>query len=284
MNICFYTIEQPSAANELNINYLIQNRPGHNYSFLNIQSDQNAKNGLKDKIRTLYSEIRFNDGRFEFQRDLLLIQKNLGACLTLLDKNKFKNGFADEVNDNKSVQFLKETKPDLIIQAGAGIMKPNTFSLAQIGTINLHHGIMPEVRGIESTFWCLFYGIKEKIGVSCHFIDETLDTGVVIAQSFLNTKSTTFVDIQMANYLLGRDVLIESVDIIDKGGYTIKTFGEVKSYYFGNVNPFLYYALKKRDFTALMKISDKAFKMKEKRHVDFEPYLAMAQISGLKQV
>lgn len=269
MNICFYTTDQPSVANRLNINYLVQNRPGHNYSFLQISDKQESQNGLKDKLRRWYSEIKFNDGRFDWERDLKVLKNNLAEQIAPLDKKDFRLGHAGAVNDELSVQFLKEVKPDIIIQAGAGVMKPCTFSLARLGAINLHHGIMPEVRGIESTFWCLFYGIKDKIGVSCHFIDEGIDTGSVIAQAYLNSKKTSFIDIQTENYLMGRDVLLQSIDILDKGGYAIKSSGEIPSYYFGNVNPFLYYALKKRNFAPLMKISDKAFKMKEKKYLEF---------------
>ncbi len=269
MNICFYTSEHPSVGNQLNMNHLVQQRPNHTYSFLNVKNKPQPVKGFVGTLRAKYSEMRFDDGRFDFHRDLEQLKNNIAAHIQPLDKSNFKQGYADAINDEQSVQFLTEVKPDIIIQAGAGIMKPVTFNLARIGTINLHHGIMPEIRGIESTFWCMFYGVKDKIGVSCHFIDETLDTGAVITQSVLETKSTTFIDIQKENYLMGRDVLVRGVDILDKGGYTIKSLGEIQSYYFGNVNPFLYYALKKRNFEGLMKISDKAWKMKEKKVFEF---------------
>ncbi len=268
MNICFYTTENTSVTNLLNINHLVQNRPDHNYSFLNLKSRQEPQKTLWDKLRRKYSELKNNDGRFDWEHDLNEIKNRLTAHVSPIDRKNFRQGYADSVNDAKSVQFLTEVQPDIILQCGAGIMKPCTFSLAKRGTINLHHAIMPEVRGIESTFWCMFYGIKDKIGVSCHFIDETLDTGAVIAQSSLNTKATSFIDIQVENYLMGRDVLVQSADILNMGNFTIKSMGEVPSYYFGNVNPFLYYALKKRNFTPLMKISEKSFKMKEKTFLE----------------
>jgi len=268
MNICFYTSEQPSAESLLNINHLVQNRPAHNYSFLEVIKKQAPKNSLTSKLKKIYGELRFDDGRFDFQRDSLTVSNRIREVVPRLNLAQFNKACANEVNDDKSAAFLKNTKPDLIIQAGAGILKQNIFSLANIATINLHHGISPEIRGIDSTFWCLFFGIKDKIGVSCHFIDETLDTGAIIIQKNLITNSRSFIDIQFENYLLGREVLLNSVDILDKGGYKVKTLGEVKSYYFGIVNPFFYYALKKRNFEPLMKISDKAYKMKEKKYLE----------------
>jgi len=266
MNICFYTTSQPSVASLLNMGHLVHSRPAHNYSFLNVAAEHPAQTML-EKLRRKYAEVRFNDGRFDLERDLSNMQRNLAAYVHPIDMKAFRQGTADTVNDEKSLHFLNEVKPDIIIQAGAGIMKASTFTLAGIATINLHHGIMPDIRGIESTFWCLFYGIREKIGVSCHFIDEGLDTGAVIAQAPLESNAKTFVDLQTENYLMGRQVLVQSIDVLERGNFAIRSEGMIPSYYFGNVNPFLYYALKKRGFAPLMKIADKAYKMKEKKVV-----------------
>ena len=266
MNICFYTTEQPSIANLLNIGYLIHHRPQHNYSFLYVARKQQQLT-LKDRLRRLYAELKYRDGRFDYEKDTALISKRLHSHLLPFDKSRFSSGHADAVNDEKSVRFLEAAKPDLIIQAGAGILKSNTFTLATKATINVHHGIAPEIRGIDSTFWCLYYGLRDKIGVTCHFIDETLDTGAVIVQEHLATKATSFTDIQTENYLLGRDVLLKSVDIIDKGGYKITSLGDVPSYYFGIVKPFQYYDLKKNNFQPIGNPADKAFKMKQKNVV-----------------
>jgi hypothetical protein len=187
MNICFYTSDRPTIASQLNISHLVHSLPGHNYSFLDVVSGPQPKAGLVDRMRRMYGEWKFNDGRFDYQRDLLAIDDRLRGQVKTINKKDFRTGLADSANDAKSEQFLKEIKPDIIIQAGAGILKPNTFTLASKATINLHHGISPEIRGIESTFWCMFYGIKEKIGVTCHLIDETLDTGAIVKQSTLNS-------------------------------------------------------------------------------------------------
>lgn len=263
MNICFYTNEQPSATNLLNMCYLIQQRPEHNYTLLKIRSKPQPQPTLIERLKKIYGEWRFNDGRFDFGRDLIAIDKRLKKETPRIDHAQFRTGYADAVNDVASEQFLKEIKPDLIIQAGAGILKENIFSIAP--TINLHHGIAPEIRGIESTFWCLYYGIKDKIGVTCHFIDATLDTGVIVKQQALNSSSNTFADIQYENLLLGRQILVQAVDIIDKGNYNIHAAGEVVSYYFGLPGSAPYVELKKQNFQAVKNINDKPFKMKEKK-------------------
>jgi folate-dependent phosphoribosylglycinamide formyltransferase PurN len=269
MNICFYTSEKPNATSELNISHLVHNRPQHNYSFLNIASMPVPRTGLLDRLKTVYGEWRFDDGRFDFGRDLKLLDKRLLEKTKALKRSEFRTGSADAVNDEKSVRFLNELKPDILIQAGAGILKQNTFALSTKATINLHHGIAPDIRGIESTFWCMVYGLRDKIGVTCHLIDETLDTGAIVLQKSLLTDSTTFADIQLENLLLGRDVLLESVDLLCNNQFAVKSTGEVSSYYFGLPNSFLYSDLKKNHFQPLKDISEKAFKMKQKNVLEF---------------
>ncbi len=269
MNICFYTVDQPSATSMLNMHHVITQRPEHNYSFLKVRTPMQPKPGLKDSLRKFYGEWRFNDGRFDFGRDLIALDKRLKKEIQQVDHEKFKTGYANAVNDVPSELFLAEVKPDIIIQAGAGILKQNIFSIATKATINLHHGIAPQIRGIESTFWCMYYGMREKIGVTCHFIDATLDTGVIIAQQALNSSAVPFVDVQFENIMLGREVLLKSIDILDKGGYRVVSKGEVASYYFGLPGSAPYSELKKNNFAPVKDIQGKTFKMKEKKYIEF---------------
>ena len=266
MNICIYTSSVQSITNHINITHLINERPNHNYSFLVVKRDEKILT-LKDKLKKVYGELRSDDGRYDYGRDLIKLDEKLMHMGQPISKFNLETEFVDKVNDSKSESFLLKNKPDIILQAGAGILKENIFNKARIATINVHHGIAPEIRGIDSTFWCMFYGIKEKIGVTCHIIDEHLDTGAIIHQEALVTKTQSLLDIQSENYLMGRNVLVKGIDRLGKGNIKIEKQGEVKSWYFGVVNPFLYYALKKRNFSPIMKISDKAFKMKERNIV-----------------
>jgi len=261
MNVCFYTKSAPSITNLLNISYLIHQRPNHNYSFIQIDAPT-VKPSFMQRLREKYAHARFDDGRYDYPRDLVAFEKEISRQVQPIKIDSFECAKVGAVNDAASEQFLDKVRPDIIIQAGAGILKANIFSRAA-ATINLHHGIAPEIRGIDSTFWCMFYGVREKIGVTCHFIDEHLDTGAIIAQSTLANASGSFIDVQTANYLMGRDVLLRSVDILQQGHKTIINKGQVKSYYFGVPDNFLYYSLKKRNFSPIMKISQKAFKMKD---------------------
>ena len=261
MNVCFYTKSVLSVSNLLNISYLIHQRPNHNYSFLQVGSPVVSLSFMQ-RLREIYAHARFDDGRYEYHRDLIAFDKEIKRHVQPVKLNAFESATVGKVNDEASERFLEQMKPDILIQAGAGVLKQNIFSRAG-ATINLHHGLAPEIRGIDSTFWCMFYGIRDKIGVTCHFIDEHLDTGAVIVQSALTKNKGTFIDVQTENYLMGRDVLLRGVDVLQQGNTTIINKGQVKSYYFGVPDNFLYYSLKKMNFNPIMKISQKAYKMKD---------------------
>jgi methionyl-tRNA formyltransferase len=85
------------------------------------------------------------------------------------------------VNGAEAVLAMKAINPDVIIQAGAGILRRNIFSCAKIGTLNMHHGIAPLIKGMNSIYWALWENKPEWIGSTIHFIDDGIDTGDVLA-------------------------------------------------------------------------------------------------------
>jgi folate-dependent phosphoribosylglycinamide formyltransferase PurN len=94
------------------------------------------------------------------------------------------------LNSDESVAILKEMKPDILFQCGAGIIKPKTFQVARLGMINLHHGIIPSIRGMVSVQWAIREQRPDWIGISLHMIDEGLDTGALIGQARCSIEAT----------------------------------------------------------------------------------------------
>ncbi|MBI5147722.1 MAG: hypothetical protein HZA37_01040 [Parcubacteria group bacterium] len=82
------------------------------------------------------------------------------------------------VNGEESRRALLEHAPDLILLDGSAIIKKQIFSIARIGTLNAHPGLLPEYRGVDSVRWSIYHG--NPVGATCHFIDEGLDTGPII--------------------------------------------------------------------------------------------------------
>ncbi|HLG98193.1 MAG TPA: formyl transferase [Bryobacteraceae bacterium] len=85
------------------------------------------------------------------------------------------------VNGADAVDAIRRLRPDVIIQAGAGILKPQIFRLASIACLNMHHGIAPLIRGMNSIYWGLWERRPEWVGSTIHEIDAGIDTGNVLA-------------------------------------------------------------------------------------------------------
>ncbi|MEZ5050567.1 MAG: formyl transferase [Saprospiraceae bacterium] len=266
MRVVIYTSTNPGCNNELNISKLLRCFPEFEYHFLICESSI-KKRRLKELVKEYYVRLRyFNDSRFEFADDLKLIKKRVNDSYVKINYNQYPVYFVEKVNDSESEKRLLELKPDLILQAGAGILTSNIFDIPTLGTINIHHGIAPEIRGIYSTFWCLYYGLYDKIGVTCHFIDKNLDTGIVIDQiKYHYNVGDTFVDIQVALSELGSRTLVNAITKIQKEyQISIKT---IDSYYFSNPSSFEYARLKRGGFVSVKDNKHLKSKSLEKREI-----------------
>lgn len=117
--------------------------------------------------------------------DALLRRAFPGRCWTLDDVAR-KYGMAvyevGSLNSELAASVLRERNADLGVVVGTRILKPRTFGVPRLGSINLHKGRVPEYRGMPPGFWELSDG-ADTAGVTVHFIDKGLDTGDVVAES-----------------------------------------------------------------------------------------------------
>lgn len=84
-------------------------------------------------------------------------------------------------NGPEAVALLRRLEPEVLIQAGAGILREQVFGLPTRATLNLHHGIAPRIRGVSSLHWALFAARPEWVGATVHRVDAGIDTGAVLA-------------------------------------------------------------------------------------------------------
>lgn len=87
------------------------------------------------------------------------------------------------VNGHSAIRVLQAIEPDIIIQAGAGILRTPVLATAKLGVLNLHHGMAPAIRGMDSIYWGLWERRPDWIGATVHFVDEGIDTGAVLAHA-----------------------------------------------------------------------------------------------------
>jgi folate-dependent phosphoribosylglycinamide formyltransferase PurN len=73
---------------------------------------------------------------------------------------------------------LKAINPDLVIVNGTRIISKKVLSSINSKFVNIHVGITPKYRGVHGTYWALVNNDVENSGVTVHFVDEGIDTGI----------------------------------------------------------------------------------------------------------
>lgn len=85
------------------------------------------------------------------------------------------------LNGDDCRALLRSLALDLAVLDGTNILKPETFDIPRLGSINLHCGRLPTFRGAPPAFWELMAGERE-VGVTVHQVSAELDAGAIFAE------------------------------------------------------------------------------------------------------
>lgn len=81
------------------------------------------------------------------------------------------------------VDRLRAMSPELFLVWSYSMLLPDdVLALPRLGTVNVHTGLLPEYRGGHVLQWALLNGERET-GVTLHYVDASVDTGPVIAET-----------------------------------------------------------------------------------------------------
>lgn len=126
--------------------------------------------------------------------------------------------------DLKNPDFLSEMKknaPDLFVVVAFRILPKELYQLPKFGSINLHGSLLPRYRGAAPIQWAIINGEKET-GVTTFFLEEKVDTGNIILQEKIPIDSDdNFGLLHDKMMYVGADVILKTVDLIDKGGAVV---------------------------------------------------------------
>src|SRR5271165_2637927 len=84
-------------------------------------------------------------------------------------------------NSPDSIGRLKTWSPDLIIFTGGNILRRPLLDVPRLGVLNVHLGLLPEIRGMSSPEWSLLNHIP--VGITIHYVDAGIDTGPILQRS-----------------------------------------------------------------------------------------------------
>ena len=92
---------------------------------------------------------------------------------------------APSVNSEKFRQSLISLNPDIVFVCSWGEkIKPETYKIPKIGTINIHPSLLPKYRGPNPYFQVIRHGEKQT-GLTFHLIDSSFDTGAILHQKVI---------------------------------------------------------------------------------------------------
>lgn len=131
---------------------------------------------------------------------------------------------AESVNSKSFIYKMRGIAPDLVIVVAFGqIFSSEFLSIPRICSLNLHPSLLPRYRGPAPIPWAIIKGEKET-GVTIQKIEEKVDEGRIIIQRSLPIGSSdTAKEMEEKLSLLGADLLLEAVKMIEEGSVKYRT-------------------------------------------------------------
>ena len=116
----------------------------------------------------------------------------------------------DDVNGAAATASVAEWKADVLVYSGGGILRSPILRAAPLGVLNMHIGLLPEVRGMSCPEWSLLTSVP--LGVTIHRIDEGIDTGPILLRRELpcDAVPSTIRGVRDRLTAMGTDLVVEA--------------------------------------------------------------------------
>jgi methionyl-tRNA formyltransferase len=100
------------------------------------------------------------------------------------------------INQQETLEFTKKFNPELIVVSGTALIREPLLSIgARIGTINLHTGLSPYVKGGPNcTNWCIANGDWHLVGNTIMWLNAGIDAGNIITTESIDIRSSGNLD------------------------------------------------------------------------------------------
>jgi len=82
-------------------------------------------------------------------------------------------------NAEAAVAAAARVRPDVAVNAGAGLLRRPILQVPRLGTLGMHMGLLPAYRGMNVAEWAAL--VHDSVGCSVFWIDEGVDTGDIVA-------------------------------------------------------------------------------------------------------
>jgi methionyl-tRNA formyltransferase len=137
-------------------------------------------------------------------------------------------------NNSALIEELVALKIDVGVFCGGGILREKFLKSFSIGVLNCHMGVLPRYRGMDVVEWPILENDFKHVGITCHLMDNGLDTGDIIEIVKVDAKKFKSIN-ELRAYLSGvmLRLMIKSILTISKGDFKrhIQLHSEGKQYF-----------------------------------------------------
>jgi len=135
---------------------------------------------------------------------------------------KLKTFQPDNIKSRESVEFLKKLDADLFVIVAYGqIFSQEVLDIPKIMPINIHASLLPRYRGAAPINWAII-NAEKKAGVSIMYVSLKMDSGPVILQKEIKIEEAdTAITLEEKLRVLGAELLMEALEIIDNRNYSL---------------------------------------------------------------
>ncbi|GAC1434386.1 MAG: hypothetical protein NVS4B1_16060 [Ktedonobacteraceae bacterium] len=137
------------------------------------------------------------------------------------------------ISDTTTYETLALYEPDIICVACFSQRIPRSIiDLPRRGCLNVHPSLLPSNRGPVPLFWTFRNG-EQVTGVTIHFLEETMDTGDILAQERIEVlDGISYAQLELRCAMTGGRMLSKVVQNVYTGNTTRTEQDATKSSYF----------------------------------------------------
>lgn len=126
----------------------------------------------------------------------------------------------EKLKEPAFVTALKDLNPDIIVVIAFRILPEEVYSIARLGSFNIHASLLPAYRGAAPINRAIING-DNKTGLTSFILKKEVDTGDILLQKEIPiTPGMTAGDLHDMMMPLAADLSIETIDILLNGNYT----------------------------------------------------------------
>lgn len=121
------------------------------------------------------------------------------------------------LKDETFLNELKSLNANLQVVVAFRMLPEVVWKMPEFGTFNLHASLLPNYRGAAPINWAIING-ETKTGVTTFFIDDKIDTGVMILSKEIQIGSDENAGkLHDRLMLLGSETVVETLSLIETG-------------------------------------------------------------------